>query len=154
MDEGRKAQVVCVDNKNMHGVRDKPDLEFQMNGKRYLIDVSFVNERDSEKETDQNARFEGKILKYLNNPGIAGNREQIIPIIISYSGILFRKSALLLDNLIEEIKPPMLYKVIYREIAMAWKYVENLTQEKRMSYLEDGRHHMNGEIEDEAESMS
>jgi hypothetical protein len=28
MDEGRKAQVVCVDNKNMHGVRDKPDLEF------------------------------------------------------------------------------------------------------------------------------
>ena len=61
MDEGRKAQVVCVDNKNMHGVRDKPDLEFQMNGKRYLIDVSFVNERDIDKETDQNARFEGKI---------------------------------------------------------------------------------------------
>ena len=60
----------------------------------------------------------------------------------------------MLDNLIEEIKPPMLYKVIYREIAMAWKYAENLTQEKRMSYLEDGRHHMNGEIEDEAESMS
>lgn len=60
MDEGRKAQVVCVDNKNMHGVRDKPDLEFQMNGKRYLIDVSFVNET-SDKETDQNARFEGKI---------------------------------------------------------------------------------------------
>jgi len=56
--------------------------------------------------------------------------------------------------LIEEIKPPMLYKVIYREIAMAWKYAENLTQEKRMSYLEDGRHPMNGEIEDEAESMS
>jgi hypothetical protein len=28
MDEGKKAQVVCVDNKNMHGVRDKPDLEF------------------------------------------------------------------------------------------------------------------------------
>jgi uncharacterized protein YeeX (DUF496 family) len=25
----------------------------------------------------------------------------------------------LLDNLKEEIKPPMLYKVIYREIAMA-----------------------------------
>jgi hypothetical protein len=48
----------------------------------------------------------------------------------------------------------MLYKVIYREIAMAWKYVENLTQERRMSYLEDGRHPMNGEIENEAESMS
>jgi hypothetical protein len=35
----------------MHGVRDKPDLEFKMNGKRYLIDVSFVNE-NSENETD------------------------------------------------------------------------------------------------------
>jgi hypothetical protein len=48
----------------------------------------------------------------------------------------------------------MLYKVIYREIAMAWKYMKNLTQERRMLYLEDGRHPMNGEIVDEAESMS
>jgi hypothetical protein len=32
---------------------------------------------------------------------------------------------------------PMLYKVIYREIAMTWKYAENLIQERRMSYLED-----------------
>jgi hypothetical protein len=89
-----------------------------MNDKRYLIDVSFVNE-NSEKETNQNARFEGKIYKYFHILGIAGNIEQIIPIIISCSGILFRKSLALLDNLIEEIKPPMLYKVIYREIAMA-----------------------------------
>jgi hypothetical protein len=37
---------------------------------------------------------------------------------------------------------------------MAWKYAENLTQERRMSYLEGGRHNMNGEIEDEVESMS
>jgi hypothetical protein len=37
---------------------------------------------------------------------------------------------------------------------MAWKYAENLTQERNMSYLEDGRHTMNGEIEDEAEGMS
>jgi hypothetical protein len=60
----------------------------------------------------------------------------------------------LLENLIEEIKPPMLYKVIYREIAITWKYAENLTQERRMSYLEDGRHPMNGEIENETEGMS
>jgi hypothetical protein len=53
----------------------------------------------------------------------------------------------------EEIKPLMLYKVIYREIAMVWKYAENSIQERRMSYLEDGRHRMNGEIEDEGESM-
>jgi hypothetical protein len=81
--------------------------------------------------------FEGKIEKYLHTPGIAGNREQIIPSIISYSRILFRKSDALLDKLIEEIKPPMLYKVIYKEIAMAWKYAENLTLERMMSYLED-----------------
>jgi hypothetical protein len=37
---------------------------------------------------------------------------------------------------------------------MAWKYAENLIQERRMSYLEDGRHPMNGETEDEAEDMS
>jgi hypothetical protein len=85
-----------------------------------------VNE-NNEKETDENTRFEGKIEKYLHTPGITGNREQIIPIIISYSGILFRKSAELLDNLREEIKPPMLYKVIYREIAMVLKSAENLT---------------------------
>jgi hypothetical protein len=48
----------------------------------------------------------------------------------------------------------MLYKVIYKEIAIAWKYAENLTQERKMSNLEDGRHLMNGEIEDEANSMS
>jgi hypothetical protein len=48
----------------------------------------------------------------------------------------------------------MLYKVIYRKITIAWKYVENLTQGKRMSYLEDGRHPMNGEIENETEGMS
>jgi hypothetical protein len=42
----------------------------------------------------------------------------------------------------------------YREIAMAWKYVENLTQERRVSYLEDGRHPMNVKMEYEAESMS
>jgi hypothetical protein len=55
---------------------------------------------------------------------------------------------------VEEIKHPMLYKVIYREIAMTWKYAENLTQERSMSYLEDGRHPINGEIVDEAESIS
>jgi hypothetical protein len=71
-----------------------------------------------------------------------------------YNRILFRKNAALLDNLIEEIKSPMLYKVIYREITMAWNYAKNLTQERRMSYLEDRKHHMNGEIEDEAECMS
>jgi hypothetical protein len=58
----------------------------------------------------------------------------------------------LLDNSIEEIKLPMLYKVIYREIVLAWKSAENLTQEKRMSYLEDGRHPMNTEIVDEVKS--
>jgi hypothetical protein len=25
MDEGKKALIVCVDNKNMHDARDKPD---------------------------------------------------------------------------------------------------------------------------------
>ena len=60
----------------------------------------------------------------------------------------------MLDELIKEVKPPMLYKVIYREVAISWKSAENLTQEKMMSYLEDGRHPMNGEIEDEAESLS
>jgi transcriptional regulator of met regulon len=30
----------------------------------------------------------------------------------------------------------------------------NLTQERRRSYIEDGRHYTNGEIVDEAESMS
>jgi hypothetical protein len=44
--------------------------------------------------------------------------------------ILFRKSAALLDNLIEEIKPPILYKLIYREIAIAWKYTQNLIHKK------------------------
>jgi hypothetical protein len=37
---------------------------------------------------------------------------------------------------------------------MAWKSAESLIQERRMSYLEDGRHPMNGEIVDEAEGMS
>jgi hypothetical protein len=27
---------------------------------------------------------------------------------------------------------------------MAWKSADNLTQEKGMSYFEDGRHHING----------
>jgi hypothetical protein len=36
---------------------------------------------------------------------------------------------------------------------MACKYAENLTQERRMSYLEDGRHLMNDEIVHEAESL-
>jgi hypothetical protein len=94
----------------------------------FLLEYLIIRQNEnSEKETNENTRFERKIEKYLHTPGIAGNREQIILIIISYSGILFRKSAELLDNLIEEIKPPMLYKVIYREIAMAWKYAENLT---------------------------
>jgi hypothetical protein len=56
--------------------------------------------------------------------------------------------------MIEEIKPPMLYKVIYREIAMAWKYADNLTQERRTYYLEGGRHPINGKFVDETESMS
>jgi hypothetical protein len=59
----------------------------------------------------------------------------------------------LLDSLIEEIKPLQLYKVIYGETAMAWKSVENLTQEIRMSYLEHGRYHMNSEIVDEAKGI-
>jgi hypothetical protein len=50
--------------------------------------------------------------------------------------------------LIEEIKPPILYKVNDLKA-----YAESNTR-KKMSYLEDGRHPMNGEIEDEAESMS
>jgi hypothetical protein len=36
---------------------------------------------------------------------------------------------------------------------MAWKSAENLTLEKRMSYLRDGRHPMNDKIEDETDSM-
>lgn len=30
----------------MYGVRDKPDLEFFVENKRYLIDVSFVHAKD------------------------------------------------------------------------------------------------------------
>jgi hypothetical protein len=49
MNEDRKASVVCVDNKNMCGVRDKPDIEFYIDNKRYLIDVSFVHDKTKEK---------------------------------------------------------------------------------------------------------
>jgi hypothetical protein len=47
----------------------------------------------------------------------------------------------------------LFYEVIYREIAIAWKYADNLTQERMMSFLEDGRHPMNGEIENETEDV-
>lgn len=42
IDEGKKCKVVCVDENNMFGVRDKPDLEFYYENDRYLIDVTFV----------------------------------------------------------------------------------------------------------------
>jgi hypothetical protein len=45
MDEEKKVSVVCVANKNMFGVRDKPDLEFYIENRRYLIDVSFVHDK-------------------------------------------------------------------------------------------------------------
>jgi hypothetical protein len=41
---------------NMGGDIAKPDLEFKFNNKRYLIDVSFVHDKNTMKQ-----RFEGKI---------------------------------------------------------------------------------------------
>lgn len=45
-----------------------------------------------------------------------------MPIIIGYDGILYQKSAELLDELFKEVTPGAFYKVIYREIAKAWAY--------------------------------
>ena len=47
IDEKKKAKVVCTKENNMHGVRDKPDLEFYDNGQRYLIDVTFVHDKST-----------------------------------------------------------------------------------------------------------
>ena len=46
MNEERRCNVVCVKNLNMNGVRDKPDLEFFVEQKRYLVYVSFVHATD------------------------------------------------------------------------------------------------------------
>jgi hypothetical protein len=42
IDEDKKCLVVCADEDNMGGIRDKPDLEFYFEHERYLIDVTFV----------------------------------------------------------------------------------------------------------------
>ena len=49
----------------MGNCRDKPDLEFQFEHERYLIDVTFVYDF-----TTNEARFQKKKEKYENNPGI------------------------------------------------------------------------------------
>ena len=42
IDDDKKPKVVCVEENNMGDSRDKPDLEFQFEHERYLIDVTFV----------------------------------------------------------------------------------------------------------------
>ena len=73
--------------------------------------------------------------RYIDNPGIK-TLDTIIPIVINYNGIINRKSAEMLDRLLEEVRPPVLYKAIYREIGKSWASAENLTLRKQMDLLD------------------
>ena len=115
----------------MHGSTAKPDLEFYMNNERYLLDVSWVHTSN-----DLETRFNEKIKKYSTTYNLV-SEENIIPLIISYDGIILQKSAELLDKHLKEIRPEVLYKIIYREIAKSWYYAENLTQMKQRIALEN-----------------
>jgi len=42
----------------------------------------------------------------------------------------------MLDRLLEEVRPPVLYKAIYREIGKSWASAENLTLRKQMDLLD------------------
>ena len=149
MDEKKQCKVVCKENMNMCGERAKPDLEFKFNNKRYLIDVSFVHDKNTMKQ-----RFEGKIQKYINCHKIYGDH-QVIPIIIGYDGILYEKTLTLLkgeefkQEFEEEDRFAALYKIIYREIAKAWHHAENLTYQKTIDDIRKGMYPTNGEEDDD-----
>jgi hypothetical protein len=61
----RKPLIVCVENQNKHNSLLKPDLECIVQGKRVLLDVSFVRH-----EKDMERRFNEKVEKYINLDGI------------------------------------------------------------------------------------
>eukprot|EP00703_Trepomonas_sp_PC1_P000390 JAP96216.1 Putative reverse transcriptase/endonuclease [Trepomonas sp. PC1] len=119
----RKPLIVCVENQNKHNSLLKPDLECIVQGKRVLLDVSFVRH-----EKDMERRFNEKVEKYINLDGIH-SVEQIYPIIISYNGTLFEKSARLLQDNLPEIGASVFYKAIYREIANAWLRADQNTRQ-------------------------
>lgn len=98
----------------------KPDLECVIQEKLHLLDVNWCKYDD-----DQQARFEEKQEKYKHL--VDNDPHRVIPIIISYSGIIYEGSARMLNDLLPEIGPEMMYKCIYREIARSWSRAEILT---------------------------
>ena len=46
---------------------------------------------------------------------------------LSYTGIVYERSARMLNDLLPEIGPETLYNEIYREIARSWSRAEILT---------------------------
>ena len=110
--------------------QSKPDLEFYLNNQRHLLDVSWVGT-----DGDPVLRFNEKIKKYSSTYQLV-SPENIIPLIINY-GIILKQSAELLDKHLKEIKPEVLYKIIYREIAKSWYFPENLTQINQRIALEN-----------------
>jgi len=62
IDDERKVKVVCVQENNMYGSRAKPDLELNIDGERYLLDVSWVCTN-----SDPDQRYNEKIEKYATD---------------------------------------------------------------------------------------
>ena len=87
-------------------------------------------------------RFDNKVDKYRHCQGINSD-DHVIPLIIGYDGIIYHESAKMLDDITKEITPQMLYKVIYREIALSWKKAEELINRKMRTAIDDGRFRMN-----------
>lgn len=103
-----------------------------------MLDVNWCN-----KEESQEARFEGKQEKYRRFVGDNPNR--VIPVIISYTGIVYEESARMLNDLLPEIGPETLYKQIYREIARSWSRAEILTQVRQNEAIDQNAIRLPGE---------
>ena len=104
-----------------------------------MLDVSWVGT-----DGDPVSRFNEKIKKYSSTYQLV-SPENIIPLIINYDGIILKQSAELLYKHLKEIKPEVLYKIIYREIAKSWYFAENLTQIKQRIALENHKIQLQGE---------
>jgi hypothetical protein len=54
-------------------------------------------------------------------------------------------------DLLPELRPSIMYKAIYREIAKSWANAENLTLRRQNELLDEDRMPMNGEEESQQE---
>lgn len=102
IDNEKKPRKVSVAEKNYIKDAGRPDIEFYIKGKQFILDVVYAREDSLE------ASFKKKIDKYKDNYA----EDRIIPLVIRHNATVYEPSMMLIGKYLPEISKKYLGRYI------------------------------------------